>query len=205
MSQLPRTEVVNFVAVQAYRYSPLRVPGYGGTLEPYVVPSANGPPTALVCYAAQGSDTDIRECEQIVATLTVFGYSGYDLTPKPGYASRLGPLVGALDSERMTLRREMGQRRTAAATAGLAASLADRFATAAASLRTIQAPVAARAAQAALVDAMERTGRSYRALGSAVGAEGSGGLAVTQPQVAEAELGLDRALETFALLGYKHA
>jgi hypothetical protein len=203
LPQLPPTEVVSFVDAQAYRYGPLRLPGYRGTLELYSIPSTAGPPTALICYAAVGSTSYVHECEQIVASLTLVEHSGYDLTPSPDFASRLSALLGALESERMRLRREMGQRRTPVATAGLATTLADRLTTAAASLRALQAPVAARAAQAALVAGIERAGDSYTALATA--AATAGGLEGAQRQVDSAEGGVDLSLEAFALLGYKHS
>jgi hypothetical protein len=205
MPEVPPTEVVSFVDAQAYRYGPLRLPGYPGTLELYSLPSASGPPTALICYAAAGSSSSVHECEQIVASLTLVEHSGYDLTPSADYAGRLSARLGALEGERMRLRRQMSQRRTPVATAGLATTLAARLTAAAASLRVLQAPVAARAAQAALVAGIEHARDSYSALATAAEVAGAGGLEAAQKQVDGAERGVDLSLETFALLGYKHS
>jgi hypothetical protein len=205
MPQPPPTEVVSFVDVQAYRYGPLRLPAYRGTLELYAIPSSAGPPTELICYAAQGSSSYVHDCEQIVASLTLVEHSGYDLTPSPDYASRLSASITALDSERMRLRHQMSLRGTPAAIAGLATTLAARLTAAAASVQALQAPAVARAAQAALVAAIGRAHQSYGALAAAVEAEGSAGLPAAQKQVDSAEGGVDLSLETFALLGYKHS
>ena len=205
LPQPPPTEVVSFVGAQAYRYGPLQVPGYSGTVELYAIPSSTGSPTALICYAAKGADSYIRPCEQIAASITLVEHSGYDLTPSAGYAGRLSALIQALDSQRMQLRREMSQRRSPAATAVLATTLADRFTTVAAAVRELHPPAAARIAQVALVGAIEQAGTSYTALAAAVGASGSPAVPTAQAQVTQVEVAVDDALETFELLGYKRS
>jgi hypothetical protein len=202
MPELPRTEVVSILDVRAYRYSRLRVPAYAPSLELYVIPTA-GRPTAIACYASQGASAYLRQCEQIVATLTPARHLEYDVKPRAGYSSRLGPLIGELDGERLIIRRQMGVVRAPRSVAHLAATLADRFATAAAAVRALRPPAAAAAAQAALVASLERADESYRGLAGAA-AGPAAGVAAAQAQVASAEGGVDGALATFALLGYKH-
>jgi hypothetical protein len=205
LPESPHTEVVNFLNVQAYRYNPLRVPAFAPSLELYVIPNTSGSPTALACYAAAGASSYMRQCEQIVASLTPVGHSAYDLKPSTDYSARLGRFVGALDRERGLLRRQMGLRKSPATVASLATTLAERFATAATSVRRLQPPAVALAAQEALVASMERARDTYRALAAAAEAGGAGGVATTQPQVDSAEVGVNGALEAFALLGYKNA
>ena len=205
MQRVPPTEVVNFVDAQAYRYGPLQLSGYAGTVELYSIPEIAGSASVLVCYAAHGSPSTIHACEQIVASLTVVEHSGYDLTPNAGYAGLLSALVTALDAERSKLRREMSQGRTPGATAELAATLAIRLTAVAASVRELQPPGAVRAAQTALVDAIERAHTSYGALAAAARAAGGPGLSAAEAEVAQAERTVNSALETFALLGYKHS
>ena len=202
---VPPTQVVNFVDAQAYRYGPLQLSGYTGTVELYAIPMAAGSQSVLICYAAKGSSSGIHACEQIVASLTLVEHTGYDLTPNADYAGRLSALVTALDSERSKLRREMSQGRTPGATAGLATTLASRLTAVAASIRGLQPPAAARVAQTALVDAIERAHTSYGALAAAAGAAGGAALTEAEAGVAQAELGVNSALETFALLGYEHS
>jgi hypothetical protein len=202
MPELPRTEVVSFLDVRAYRYSRLRLPAYGPSLELYVIPTA-GQPTAIACYASHGASSYLRQCEQIVATLTPVGHLEYDVKPSARYSSRLGPVIGELDGERLIIRRQMGVVRAPRAVGGLATTLANRFATAAAAIRALRPPAAAAAAEAALVASLERAGEGYRVLaGAAAGT--AAGVAAAQAQVASAEAGVDGALATFALLGYKH-
>jgi hypothetical protein len=203
MAELPHTEVVDFLGVEAYSYSHVRLARYDRLLDLYVIPSVTAAPTAIACYASQGASSDLRGCEQIVATLTPVRSSGYDLRPSASYSSMLGPVIGALDGERLIIRRQMGAV-TAPRTVGLATTLADRFATAAAATRVLRPPAAAAAAQAALVASLERASESYRALaGAAAGTAAAA--AEARANVAGAEAGVDGALATFALLGYKHA
>jgi hypothetical protein len=202
MPELPRTEVVSILDVRAYRYSRVRVPAYAPSLELYVIATARRP-TAIACYASQGASSYLRQCEQIVATLTPVGHLEYDVKPRAGYSSRLGPVIGELDGERLIIRRQMGVVRAPRAVARLATTLAARFATTAAAIRALRPPAAAAAAQAALVASLERAGESYRALAGAASGPASG-VAAAQAQVGSAESGVDGALATFALLGYKH-
>jgi hypothetical protein len=202
MPELPHTGVVDLLGVQAYSYSHVRLLAYDRLLDLYVIPSATGAPTAIACYASPGSASYLHGCEQIVATLTPVGHSGYDLNPSASYSGRLGAVIGALDGERVILRRQMGALRTPSPVGELATTLADRFATAAAAIRALRPPPAAAAAQASLLAAIERAGESYRALAAA--ASGGGGVVAAEAHVGSSEAGVDSALETFALLGYKH-
>jgi hypothetical protein len=203
MPELPQTQVVNFLGVQAYRYSHVRLPAYDQLLDLYVIPSSTGPSSAIACYASRASSSDLHECEQIVATLTPVGHSGYDLSPSASYSSQLGAVIGELDGERLVLRRQMGALKTPGPVAGLATTLAGRFATAAAAIRALRPPDAAAPAQASLLGALERAGESYGALAAAA-SSGAGGLTAAQAHVGSTEAGVDSALATFALLGYNH-
>jgi hypothetical protein len=202
MAEVPPTEVVDLLGVQAYSYTHVRLPAYDRLLNLYVIPSAAGPSTAIACYASPGSASYLHACEQIVATLTPVDHSGYDLNPSAYYSGRLGVVIGALDGERLIIRRRMGAPRTSSPVGELATTLADRFATAAAAIRALRPPAAAAAAQASLLAAIERAGESYRALAAAASA--GGGVVAAEAHVGSSEAGVDSALETFALLGYKH-
>jgi hypothetical protein len=202
---LPRTEVVEFLGVQAYRYSGVRLARYNRALDLYVLPNSSGPATALACYAAPQHAADLTQCESIVSRLTPVGRSPYDLKPDAAYSARLGGVIGALDSLRLRLRHQMSAKKAPATVARLASTLVRHLATAAASIRALQAPASAAQAQAALVVAIERAGQTYRALGAAAAAPSVAAVAEAQSQVDSAEAGVDVSLETFALLGYKHS
>jgi hypothetical protein len=201
---IPHAEVVGLFDIQAYRYSQLSLPGYNRVLDLYVIPNLGGNATSVACYAANGYLGYLRQCEQIVAKLTPVGQSSSDLTPDPGYARRLDGLVGVLDRERLRLRREMSRGSTPAAMGRLATALADRFATAGASLAALEPPLAASQAQAALVRAMTRARDTYRALAAAATAESLARYDAARGLLDAAEAGVDTALENFALLGYGH-
>jgi hypothetical protein len=201
----PNTEVVDLLNAQAYRYSRLSIKGYALQLNLYVIPSPGGKDAALACYASKALAAYLRQCEQIVAGLTLVGRSPGDLTPEAGYAGRLKALIGTLDSERLTLRNTMRAQVDGSAISRLAKALADRFATAASSLAMLEAPLPAGAAQAALTSAILQARGDYDVLAQAALGEGSTGYATAQTRVVAAETAVDAALEAFTLLGYNPA
>jgi hypothetical protein len=201
---IPHVEVVDLLDVEAYRYGQLSLAGYDRILDLYLIPNLGGNTMALACYASNGFSTYLRQCAQIVATLTPVGQSSYDLTPNTPYARRLGGLVGVLDTERLRLRREMHRGAAPAAMGRLATALAGRFATAGISLAALEPPLVAGPAQAALEGAMLHARDTYRALTTAATAERLGSYDAARGQVDAAEAGVDTALESFALLGYNH-
>jgi hypothetical protein len=205
MQGVPRTEIVDFAEVQAYRYDGLRIEGYRPTLELYVIPNAVGAPTALACYASPSYTAYLAQCEQMVAKLTPTGRASNGLRPEAAYSARVGAMISALDASRLALRRQMGSRQAPADVARLGATLAERMTTAAAAIRTLHGPVATRPAQATLVSSIERAAQAYRTLETDVAGSGAGGLAAARGEVDGAEAGIDLSLESFALLGYRHS
>jgi hypothetical protein len=202
MRGIPHTEVVDLLDGQAYRYSQLNLPGYDRILDLYVIPNAGESPKVLACYASTAFSTYLPQCEQIVAKLMLIGQSStYDLTPDTAYAHRLDGLIEGLNSERLTLRREMRIHATPTAVGNLATTLADRFAAVAASLAVLESPLAAGPAQAALAASILRARDTYRAL-AAASAGSPAGYAVAQGHLDAAEASVDTALKSFALLGY---
>jgi hypothetical protein len=195
---VPRTEVVNLGNGEAYRYGDLT--GYQRTLDVYVIPTVGASSTALVCYAASGYTNYLRQCEQIVAKVTLATQSSYSLIPDATYAGQLSALLSGLDRERVTLRAQMRAQPEAVAT--LATRLAARFARAAAAVVALEPPLPASAAQAALASSLQRARHAYTAL--AVAAGEVVGYASAEPQVNAAESAVNAALENFALLGYEH-
>jgi hypothetical protein len=200
---VPRVEVLNLMHVQAYRFSGLN--GYERTLDVYVIPTAGGSPTTLICYANSGSTSVLNECEQIIATVTLVGQTSYPLTPNATYASQLSGLLETLDRERVTLRRQLSASNAPSTLSYLATTLASRFANAAASLSTIEAPQAASAAQAALATALVEAHAAYAGLAAAAAAGDPASYNAASQQVSAAESGVNTALENFALLGYNHS
>ncbi len=198
---VPKTELLDFLGGQAYKYSALDIAGYASTLNLYVIPNPGNGPTAIGCYAAKGYTATLGECEQIISKVTLTGQSQFDLTPEPAYANRLGALVRTLDRERLLLRARMHAAKSPATLAALATTLAERLATAAAGLSPLEPPIAAGAAQAALGSALLRAESAYRALGASA-REGLSEDAPALARVEQTEAGVDEALESFALLGY---
>jgi hypothetical protein len=206
LHQRPTAAVVSLQETQAYRYTGLSIAGFDRSLTAYVVPKAVGGSIALVCYAAPSLSAQVQACQRSVATLTVAGQSQtYDLTPQPEYAQRLSAAISALDAQRVALRAQMGSGVTPHALQRLAARLAHAFAQAAASLSALEPTLATGRAQAGLSGAILGARAAYSALASAAGAGDEARFGAARAQVAAAELGVDSALEAFALLGYQSA
>jgi hypothetical protein len=204
----PHTEVVNLIDGQAYRYSHLSLPGYDRTLDLYVILYAGKNPTILACYAPKDDAPSgyLSQCEQIVAGFTPIGQSStYDLTPNTVYARQLGALIEGLNGERLTLRRAMRAHAAPIAVGRFASTLANRFASAAASLAVLEPPPVAGPTQTVLASSIVRARDTYRALAAASTAEDAAGYGVALERVNAAEAGVDTALEGFALLGYSQA
>lgn len=201
----PRTEVVNITYGQALRYSRLSIPGSERVFELYVVMYTGKSPTVLACYAAKGYTAYLSQCQQIVTSLTPIGQSSmYGLTPNASYAHRLGVLIETLNTQRLTLRREMRALASATAARRLAGALADRFATAAVSLAELQPPRMVGPAQTDLAESILRARAAYTALAASTAA-GQTEYGAALKQVNAAEAGVNAALEDLALLGYSHS
>jgi hypothetical protein len=202
--QLPDTEVVNLLEIQAYKYAKLSVPGFGRKLTIYSIPNPNGHGTVLACYASAAFASYMRACQQIVATVTLVGqFQQYGLTPEATYARGLSGLVEALNRQRVASRREIAAQATPATAQRVATGLAEAFAGAGASLSALEPPSAAHQAQVDLSDSISRAHEAYAALGAAAGEQSSARFAAARAEVYEAEAGVNGALEGFALLGYQ--
>jgi hypothetical protein len=202
--RVPETEVVNVLGNQVYRYSRLSVTGFPHELTLYAVPNAGGAVTVLACYASASQVAEMRTCDRIVATLTLANQSqSYDLTPNVAYAQQLSASIGVLNGQRVALRAQMGSAATPATLRRTATALASAFASAAVSLARLEPSFIATQAQAVLAASARRARAAYAALAAAAAEENAVALAAARNQVYEAEAGVDRALENFALLGYK--
>ena len=159
-------------------------------------------PTALVCYASSGFSSYLRQCEQIVAKVTLVGQTSYDLSPDAAYAGQLGGLIGGLDRERLTLRREMraAADRSGRPRDGSRRSVRQRGRVAGGARTTARGQCGPGRARE-LADRGTRCIHGTRRRSRRRRPAGYGG---AERQVDEAEAGVDAALESFALLGYNH-
>lgn len=202
---LPTAGVVNLVATQAYRYSQLSVPGFDRMLTLYVIPNPGGKPTVLACYASAAFSAYMGTCEQIVATLRLEGQPpSYGLDPDPAYARHVGALIEGLDRTRLALREGMRRHATLATVQTLATRLAHGFASAAASLSSLEPTLAVAQARAMLYGSILRARDAYAALAAAAEEGSRSRYSAARAQVYEAEASINTALESFALLGYEH-
>jgi len=206
MPELPETAVVDLLGSQAYRYAHVKLAGFNRDLTLYAIPNPSGEETVLACYASASQAAFIRACEHIVASLTVLGQAQtYDLTANPSYARELSAPIATLDQQRSSLRAEMAAHATSAGARSAATRLASAYASAAASISKLEPPSAAGAAQTTLVHSLKQAGAAYTTFATAAGEENVTGLNAARKQIDEAETGVQRALEEFALLGYQQA
>ncbi len=206
LHERPVGEVVDLAETQAYRYSRLSLPGFPSAVTLYAIPNPGGNPTILACYATADRSADLRACGQIVATLTLAGQPpSYALAPDSGYARALDGAIARLEGQRIALRRALAPGASPDAARRLAAGVARGFAGAVATVTALEPPSAAGPAHSALLRALGQARVSYRGLATAAGVGDPAGFATARAKVGEAEAGVDAALESFALLGYKPA
>jgi hypothetical protein len=206
LRQLPDTQVVNLLEIQAYRYDGVSVAGFNKALTIFVIPNVGGAPTALACYAPSARSIDMRACEQTVATVTLVGQpQSYELTPEPNYARKISASIASLDRLRAELRRELRPQATTAAVQRLAARLAEGLSRSATSLSSVEPAFATGQAQAALSASILRARDAYSALAAAAGEESASHYAAARTRIVAAESDIDWALESYALLGYSPA
>ncbi len=203
LSALPHTEVLNAPGGQAYRYTRLSIPGYSMTLELFAIPGqATANTTVLACYATASAAAELPQCAQIVSKFSLLGPTEYDLTPDAGYARTLTAVLGLLERERRVMRGQLAHEPTPKAASVLASSLAERFSTAAGALHEVEAPAIAVTAATTFTAAALRARDAYLGLAAAVRQESNPRYETALGEIQKAEAGVDRALESFALLGY---
>ncbi len=203
MTGPPQAEVVALSQTEAFRYSGVRLAGYGGRLTIYAIPAPGGATTLLACYA-QGAGTTLTACEQAVATVRPVGQAASgELAPDPTYGRRVSGIVAALEHARTSARGRMGAGAATAVIARLAAGLGGDFTRAAAALGALEPPPPAGQAQATLARALLAAGDAYAGLGRVAAAPGAGGYGAARDRVVRAEAEVAAALRSFALLGYR--
>jgi hypothetical protein len=202
LSATPHAEVVSLVSTQAYRYSNLSLPGYARVFDLYVIPASGTGMRLMACFAPKRLTTAGQECERIVANVTLTGTAAVTLTPVAAYAGALAPVISALDRERARARRQLAQSSSASSVVAPSRGLAGSFTRSASSVTALEAPGAATLAQATLARALTTAGKAYDELASAAEAQSVSAYDGARSQIAGAEDGVDRALESLVLLGY---
>jgi hypothetical protein len=202
---LPRTEVVDLLRAQAYRYSQLTIPGYAPALALYAIPTPGATHTVLACYAPAPRSSYMHQCQRIVAGLTLADERPGDLAPEASYAGPLDQLIKTLSLARSSLRRSLRAQAAASAQSRLAGDLARSYATAVKSLSTLEPPSPVETYQAALTSAMVRSQLNYEVLAAAALNGDRSVYLEAQARIATAEASVDAALQGFALVGYGNA
>ena len=205
LSGTPKTEVLNLLDVQAYRYTGVTLNGFGRALIVYVIPTPAGRSTVLVCYAEGSASPYLAQCEDIVASLSLVGEPAAELRPDNTYGIELAAVVKRLDSDRRVLRALMSAGEPPSEVADLAVDLAGHFDQAKTALAAIEPPLAASATQTLLVKAIDSAREAYEALASAARDGSLVQYETARQGVETAEGKLDLALQSFVLLGYGSA
>ncbi len=188
------TEVVTLGSTAALHHTGLSVAGQATDV--FVVPTDRGV-QALTCVRTSAAD-----CEAVAATLRLRGASALDVRPSVPYATALAKLLTDRTRRAAGDRRDLaraGNSRSQAAEARSAALAQAAFARRA---RTLPAPPVARDANAAVVAAIARSGRSYEHLASAATAHDAAAYRRAGRAVRTSEARLAGAVAELELLGY---
>jgi hypothetical protein len=188
------TEVVALGSTQALHHTDLSLGGQKADV--FVVPTDRGV-LALTCVQASAAD-----CEAVAATLRLRGATALDVRPSVPYATALAKLLTdrtrRLGGDRRDLARA-GNSRSQAAEARSAALAQAAFARRA---RKLEAPPVAREANAAIVAAIARSGRSYDHVATAASAHDAAAYRRAARAVRTSEARLAEAVGALKLLGY---
>lgn len=205
LPEVPRAEVVSLLDTQAYRYGRLIPSGSGKEMTLYVIPRATGSIAVVVCYAVASpvASAYLSTCEQLVGNLVLhIEDESQILPPNVGYARQIGEAITRVDRLRLGLRSAMSRQAPPATQMGAAIRLAEGYGQAARSLATVQAPLAAEWAQAAVSQVLSEAHAAYLALASAAHADSRSSFELARARIAAAEAGIVTALKRYALLGY---
>ena len=208
--QPPDTQVVDLLNTQAYRYSGLTITRSGMALTLYTIPTSATSTTAIVCYAQAGSSGGLQACERLAGTLTIATPSPQveertyqSLTPQLAFGKRISAMAARVQALLGTIRPELRQGASRAASAAAARRLAGGLAGAAGSLSGVSPPPAAARAQGSLSESLARAREAYSALAAALGSGDESAYSAALTQVYAAEASLSSALKNFGLLAYK--
>ncbi|HUB35363.1 MAG TPA: hypothetical protein VL972_00930 [Solirubrobacteraceae bacterium] len=207
LTTTPQADVVSLAGTQAYRYTHLVPARSSRSFVLYVIPDSPTAKTVALCYAPPSATQELRECEAIVARLTLLypsseAQAGGDLTPDPVYAQRIAAAVARADALRVSLRAEIHAGASTAVASAAAAKLGQGLAAVAETVSTIQPPPAAGPVQTQLLEALSSSYTAYSSLATTLRGESSPAYEAAAEQVESSEAALSSALRNFSLIGY---
>jgi hypothetical protein len=201
-SKTPPRDIVRIGQAQAFRYANLRPKGFSGTLTLYVVPTSTRI-AGIACFAPKTGSSTLRDCEDVVASLSIAGASALAVEPDAKYASGLSgalkTLAGARDRDRRTLK-AAGSAKSQAAPAR---ALASAYRAAGTKVRALKPPALAAALNRVIAQDLKDAADAYAKMATAAAAADGSGFAAGRAAVARAEQALRRALDGLAGLGYQ--
>jgi hypothetical protein len=199
---LPPAETVRLGALEAYRYTRLRVAGVSGALTLYAVPTSAGVAT-LACKSASGSTSAFEsQCARVASTLRLVGALAYPLTPIASYAEHLSATFAQV---RATAPGELAALRAATSTSAQAHAtqrLATTYAKAAGELRIVAVSPLAAGAHRTLVAALSGLAQSYDRAARAAQSGDAAAYTAAGRELGGATASLNSALRDLAALGY---
>jgi hypothetical protein len=202
LSSAPRAQIVSLGARRFYRYLDLTPKSRGVTESVYLLGTTKGT-IGAVCAAQKPSESFTATCERVLGTLQLT--SGSVLAPEvdPGYALQLNAAVAKLNAAR----RALGPKLSAGslpARAQAAQQLAAAHAQAATSVTRLSPHGGGlKAANRALVSALQQTGSAYRALGRAITGRRQAAYGSAEGQIAAGARALGAGFTRLRGLGYR--
>jgi serine/threonine protein kinase len=201
LDRRPQGEGVRLGEFDAYRYSELAPEGFDGQLSVFAAPTTNGVAT-IACWSRGALDEIAADCDRISASLTLAEGDPVAIGPSEGLARALNRALRPLENARAAGRRKLADADTPRAQAAAAADIAAAFALAARKAARTNASPEVERARDALVVALEQAGRAYRDLASAARRNNERAFKEARRRVEGRERTIDRALASFAQLGY---
>ncbi len=197
-----RTEVVGLGTWDGYRYSGLRLRGFGRSLVLYSVPTGAGA-IAVGCYADASSGARLPTCERIARSLDIVDGADAGLPQvSRGYGRSVSAALGRLDAGRRTQRTRLKGAPRPPLASEAAGRLALSYEAAARSLSDVVPPQAASGAHAALVQRLWAGRDAYRRLAAAARDRDVDEWSTARAGVGRAESRVASSLADLGALGY---
>jgi hypothetical protein len=202
LERQPRREAVRLGALDGFRYRGLRHRQIPGELTVYAVPTTNGVATTA-CLAPRGRDEALARCEAAVTTLSLQEGEQLPLGANQRYAAALNTALAALEAQRVSGLRDLGEARAPAGQARAAEHLEHAFRGTAAGLAGASPGPLEQGIHRSIATALSRAADGYGALAEAARQGRRNAYDRAAAKVARAEEALDVAVLALERLGYR--
>jgi serine/threonine-protein kinase len=199
---LPAPDTVRIGALEAYRYSGLRIRGIDGALTLFAIPTTAGVAT-VTCWASPSGPRGFQgECAQIADTLRLVAATAYPLGPSPAYADALSATFKSLSSAVSGPTAALRAATTPTAQAAAARNLAAAYRRAATVLSAAKPSPAEQVVNGALTASLHQLAAGYAGAAGAAASDDAAAYSRAAKRIDAGSAALSSALGALRKQGY---